>query len=154
MDCSASSEAIDSTLAESSGKSLDPGRLLSYSISGVVVSCGWCSQQNVSRFHILQLRFSNRRPSSIDSAHLEKTGVAVLATMRGRYRSEMTHQSTCRRGSPHSGCLSYASCWHRPLRRALLIVWAWLRGRNNSRARTALIAKRQNVEEEVGSSGW
>jgi len=31
------------------------------------------SQQNVSLFHILQLRFSNLRPSSNDAAHLEKT---------------------------------------------------------------------------------
>jgi hypothetical protein len=31
------------------------------------------SQQNVSLFHSLQLRFSSLRPSSNDPAHLEKT---------------------------------------------------------------------------------
>ena len=73
---SASSEAIESTLADSSGTSLEPGRAWSYSVMTSGVYCGFDSQQKVSRFHNLQLRFSNRRPSSIDSAHLEKTGVA------------------------------------------------------------------------------
>jgi hypothetical protein len=38
-----------------------------------VGNSGLVSQHRVSRFHNLQLRFSSRLPSSIDSAHLLKT---------------------------------------------------------------------------------
>ena len=75
---SASSDAMESTLVDSSGMSFVPGRGLLMSIAGVVVNCGCDSQQKVSRFHIRQLRFSNRRPSSMESAHLEKTAMEVL----------------------------------------------------------------------------
>lgn len=70
---SASSDANESTLADNSGTSFDPGPGLETSIGGVVVNCGCDSQQRVSRPQILQLRFSNLRPSSIDSAHRENT---------------------------------------------------------------------------------
>ena len=77
---SESSEQIDLTLPESSGTSSRPGLDLEMSIAGVVVNCGCDSQQRVSRFHMRQLRFSRRLPSSIDSAHFEKTlmNVSVL----------------------------------------------------------------------------
>ena len=42
-------------------------------MAGVVVFASPGSQQKVSLFHNLQLRFSNLRPSSNDPAHLEKT---------------------------------------------------------------------------------
>ena len=42
-------------------------------IAGVVAFASPGSQQKVSLFHNLQLRFSKRRPSSTDPAHLEKT---------------------------------------------------------------------------------
>ena len=71
---SESCEQRESTLAESSGTSFRPGLDLVMSMAGVFVNCGGVSQQRVSRFHIRQLRFSNLRPSSIDSAHFEKTG--------------------------------------------------------------------------------
>jgi len=72
-----SSDDTESTLAESSGTSLRPGLDVLMSIAGVVANCGCVSQQRVSRFHIRQLRFSNRLPFSIDSAHFEKTGANV-----------------------------------------------------------------------------
>lgn len=68
-----SSEVADSTLDESDGTSFRLGRCFDISIAGVVESWGWASQQSVSRAHSRQLRFSNRFPPSIDSAHLEKT---------------------------------------------------------------------------------
>jgi hypothetical protein len=71
---SASSDAAESTLDDNEGTSFGLGRRGRTSIAGVVARCGCASQQKVSRFHNLQLRFSNRFPSSIDSAHLEKTG--------------------------------------------------------------------------------
>ena len=68
--CSSSSEAAESTLADSSG--ISSGSRLDFWI--LRVGTVWsCSQQKVSRFHNLQLRFSNRRPSSSDSAHFENT---------------------------------------------------------------------------------
>jgi len=70
---SSTSDATESTLADSSGISLDFGLELATLIAGVVASCGCASQQKVSRFHNLQLRFSSLRPSSIDSAHFENT---------------------------------------------------------------------------------
>lgn len=70
---SSTSDATESTLADNSGISLDFGRELTTLMAGVVANCGCASQQKVSRFHNLQLRFSNLRPSSIDSAHLENT---------------------------------------------------------------------------------
>jgi hypothetical protein len=42
-------------------------------MAGVVALASPGSQQNVSRFHNLQLRFSKRLPSPNELAHLEKT---------------------------------------------------------------------------------
>jgi hypothetical protein len=42
-------------------------------MAGVVALASPGSQQNVSRFHNLQLKFSRRLPSSKEPAHLEKT---------------------------------------------------------------------------------
>lgn len=69
----ASSLVEESRLADSGGRSvaLDSGLLLAMDMgedSAFVVS-----QQNVSLFHSRQLRFSNLRPCSTESAHLEKT---------------------------------------------------------------------------------
>ena len=69
----AASDETESTLVDNSGTSLLRGLDLEKSIAGVVVNCGCDSQQSVSRFHIRQLKFSSRRPSSIESAHREKT---------------------------------------------------------------------------------
>lgn len=50
------------------------GLLAAMEIAGVVeLASDTGSQQKVSLFHSLQLRFSNLRPSSKDPAHLEKT---------------------------------------------------------------------------------
>lgn len=46
-------------------------------IAGVVALASPGSQQKVSLFHSLQLRFSSLRPSSNDPAHLEKTSKVV-----------------------------------------------------------------------------
>ena len=67
------SEIADSTLAESSGTSFEPGREPFISMAGVIASCGWGGQQKVSRFHNRQLRFSYRRPSGIELEHFENT---------------------------------------------------------------------------------
>jgi len=72
------SEAKDSALADSSGTSFFLGRGGVVNV-GEVVNCGWDGQQSVSRFHILQLRFSSRRPSSMKGAFLAKTTRAKLA---------------------------------------------------------------------------
>jgi len=92
---SSSSDEADTTLEESSGistgsdswrPSLPIGIVsdsVSVSVSGAaavvaVVEAATAagvslSQQKVSRFHSLQLRFSSRRPFSRDAAHFEKT---------------------------------------------------------------------------------
>ena len=73
---SLSSESLverESTLAERSGTSAFLGFGLVPSGAGLP-PWGSESQQNVSRFHTLQLKFSSRFPSSNDSAHLENTG--------------------------------------------------------------------------------
>lgn len=75
-DSSESSESSDdseSTLLDSSGMSFRLGLGHAISIAGVVANCGCVSQQSVSRFQMRQLRFSRRRPFSIESAHFEKT---------------------------------------------------------------------------------
>ncbi len=72
----ASSSANDSTLPDKSGISAvyRPLELrVEMEIAGVVAFASPCSQQKVSLFHSLQLRFSRRRPSSTDPAHREKT---------------------------------------------------------------------------------
>lgn len=67
------SEATESMDEESSGISSGLGLGRETPITGVVLEWGCVSQQNVSLFHILQLKFSRRRPSSNDSAHFENT---------------------------------------------------------------------------------
>ncbi len=82
----ASSSTTESTLPDNWGTS---GILCSGISLGSVVAAHRgevavaVSQQNVSRFHNRQLRFSNRRPCSTESAHLEKTeqvGLAMIYT--------------------------------------------------------------------------
>lgn len=88
-DSGCSSEDAESTLDESDGTSFRLGRCLDISIAGVVENWGCAGQQNVSLFHNLQLRFSNRFPPSIDSAHFEKTNThsqqAALVSTRQRH---------------------------------------------------------------------
>jgi hypothetical protein len=74
----ASSSASESRLPERLGTSVveyrPSGLLEAIEMAGVVALASETgSQQNVSLFHNLQLRFSNRRPCSNDAAHLEKT---------------------------------------------------------------------------------
>lgn len=73
----ASSSAIESKLPLNSGTSFEycPLELLEdMDMAGVVAFASDVgSQQNVSLFHNLQLKFSNLRPSSKEPAHLEKT---------------------------------------------------------------------------------
>ena len=74
---SASSSASESRLPERLGTSVEyrPSEFLdAIEMAGVVAFASETgSQQNVSLFHNLQLKFSNRRPSSNDPEHLEKT---------------------------------------------------------------------------------
>jgi hypothetical protein len=72
----ASSSANESTLPDKSGISAVYRPLefrADMEIAGVVAFASPGSQQKVSLFHSLQLRFSKRRPSSTDPAHREKT---------------------------------------------------------------------------------
>lgn len=64
-DCRELEETKDSILAEKQGTSLRLGLDLAESMVGVT--------QRVSRPHNRHVRSSSRRPSSIDSAHLENT---------------------------------------------------------------------------------
>lgn len=77
----ASSSAKESRLPERLGISeVTEGadRLARLEMEGAV-ALAWGSQQKVSRFHNLQLRFSNRRPCSNDSEHLENTGFSLVS---------------------------------------------------------------------------
>lgn len=74
----ASSSGSESRLPERLGTSVveyRPSELLdAMEMAGVVaLASDTGSQQKVSLFHNLQLRFSNLRPSSRDPAHREKT---------------------------------------------------------------------------------
>lgn len=73
----ASSSARDSRLPDRLGTSVEyrpSGLLDAMEMAGVVaLASEMGSQQKVSLFHNLQLKFSNRRPCSKDAAHLEKT---------------------------------------------------------------------------------
>jgi hypothetical protein len=73
----ASSSASESRLPDRLGTPVEyrPSELLDeMEIAGVVALASETgSQQKVSLFHSLQLKFSNLRPSSNDPAHLEKT---------------------------------------------------------------------------------
>jgi hypothetical protein len=73
---SIASSSAESTLPDKSGMSAVYRPLefrADMEIAGVVAFASPGSQQKVSLFHNLQLRFSKRRPSSTDPAHLEKT---------------------------------------------------------------------------------
>ena len=64
-------------------------------IAGVVAFASPGSQQKVSLFHNLQLRFSKRRPSSTEPAHREKTTPPLaLYKLSGLPQLELT--------SPHA----------------------------------------------------
>lgn len=74
----ASSSGSESRLPDRLGTSFDEyrpsGLLDAMEVAGVVAFASEMgSQQKVSLFHSLQLRFSNRRPCSKDAAHLENT---------------------------------------------------------------------------------
>jgi hypothetical protein len=111
---SVSSDAAESTLDDNEGISFGLGRRGRTSMAGVVARCGCASQQKVSRFHNLQLRFSNLFPSSIDSAHLEKTGSWESERLNFRIQEKSTYPSTFRKDSPHSSGRPCAFCL-RPL---------------------------------------
>jgi hypothetical protein len=92
----ASSSAV-STLPERSGISAlyRPSDVLdAIEIAGVVEFAARGSQQKVSRFHNLQLRFSSLRPSSNEPAHREKTST-LLDHDRPPYHNRLTYLSTC-----------------------------------------------------------
>lgn len=76
----ASSSTNESRLVERPGISVEyrPSELLhEMEIAGVVeLASETGSQQNVSRFQSLQLKFSSLRPSSKDPAHLENTSTS------------------------------------------------------------------------------
>ena len=93
------SEATESTLVDSRGTSEDTVVGLVISMAGVVAGWACGSQQSISRVHTLQLKFSSRRPSSTESAHLEKTaacGQVSGVELSGRNRGRMVLTS------PHS----------------------------------------------------
>lgn len=81
----ASSSASESTLPDRSGMS-DVDRaaelLGAMEIAGVAFFASSCWQQKVSLFHNRQLRFSKRRPSSREPAHLEKTALQLAAVQQ------------------------------------------------------------------------
>ena len=95
----ASSSGSESRLPERLGTSIveyRPSELLdAIEIAGVVALASEIgSQQKVSLFHNLQLRFSNLRPSSRDPAHREKTtSLLAFAVLNGI--GDNAHQSTC-----------------------------------------------------------
>jgi hypothetical protein len=78
---STSEEEVESRLEESSGTSCGEAsfRLRSKAKPGDGVRSG--AQQNVSREYILQLRFSNRLPSAIESAHLLNTVEGIVSIL-------------------------------------------------------------------------
>lgn len=96
----ASSSANDSRLPQSSGTSAvyrPSGLLEDIEIAGVVaLASDMGSQQKVSLFHNLQLKFSNLRPSSNEPAHLEKTSATSVHGPRDR--RERFWELTC----PHA----------------------------------------------------
>jgi hypothetical protein len=94
----ASSSAKESTLPDKSGISA-VYRPLEFreqiEIAGVVALASPCSQQKVSRFHNRQLRFSNRRPSSSEPAHREKTIKSLALYKLLTIAASDAYQSTC-----------------------------------------------------------
>jgi hypothetical protein len=108
---SASSDAAESTLEDNDGTSFALGCRRKTRIAGVVARCGCASQQKVSLFHNLQLRFSSRLPSSIDSAHFEKT-IHIpkrLSTFLGSTLCILA-ASTVRTGAAKREGIAAASC--------------------------------------------
>lgn len=94
---SASSSASDSTLPERLGTSYRPSELLNaMEMAGVVeLASDTGSQQKVSLFHNLQLKFSNLRPSSSDPEHREKTELLLVTAQMMFEKHKLTHLSTC-----------------------------------------------------------
>jgi hypothetical protein len=90
----ASSSTSESRLPESSGTPGEyrPSELLEdIEMAGVVaLASEMGSQQNVSLFHNLQLKFSNRLPSSNEPAHRENTVEMLVfcSTRAGQYGSQ------------------------------------------------------------------
>lgn len=84
-DSSASSFENDSKLLERLGISYCPSELLDAREVAMVVELAseMGSQQNVSLFHTLQLRFSSLRPCSSDLEHREKTAVLLVTIPMG-----------------------------------------------------------------------
>lgn len=83
---SRASSSNESRLPDRLGTSVQeyrPSELLEeIEIAGVVaLASDTGSQQKVSLFHNLQLRFSNLRPSSNEPAHLEKTTLELVRTL-------------------------------------------------------------------------
>ena len=133
-----SSDVAESTLADSSGVSSGLDNL--DGLDGLVGR--GCvgeraevlgEQQKVSRFQSLQLRFSSRRPSSIDSAHLEHCDTPVSGERRRSGCSVCTDLPTCQRDSRRWSCRPCASWPRRPSAPARLTAkaswaWAWASG--------------------------
>jgi len=95
---SRASSSNESRLPERLGTSVleyRPSELLDeIEIAGVVaLASDTGSQQKVSLFHNLQLKFSNLRPSSNEPAHLEKTMSELVYTLGSM--PFYAHLSTC-----------------------------------------------------------
>ncbi len=90
----ASSSANESRLFDRLGAVLlfeyrPSGLLEEMEIAGVVEFASETgSQQKVSRFHSLQLKFSNRLPSSSEPAHREKTVIVLVEIIGDRVEDE------------------------------------------------------------------
>lgn len=97
----ASSSTTESGLLERSGTSVvyRPSDVLAdwEVVRVVVLASETGSQQKVSLFHNLQLRFSRRRPSSREPAQRENTTweISVLAVPAALRAREESHLSTC-----------------------------------------------------------
>lgn len=79
-----STDATESTLVDSAGACFfdkKEGLVVCALPVGVSGNFGFESQQNVSLFHNLQLRFSSLLPSSIESAHLLNTVFPIVLEM-------------------------------------------------------------------------
>ena len=102
-------EASESTLDDNSGTAVgESGELNVLGLRGIFQreelhnwSCD--AQQKVSRFQRRQLRFSNRLPSSIVSAHFEKT-MSLNTSVKHLTRHHLTYLTKDRRDSPRSAC--------------------------------------------------
>lgn len=101
VNSTASSSATESTLPESWGISSvveEEPRAWMICLGRVVTdgATAWPpSHQKVSLVHKRQLRFSNLRPWSTDSAHLAKTGFTLVRGVRWEGTAVRTYLSTC-----------------------------------------------------------